>query len=112
MLRYTAKGQVGAGSRCSLSRTILSKSYENQILVENYSTTVSCTTWSSGETYTQLTDQLQAAGFSDAVFCDGSDSAMMWYQGRIIVTPGTRKADSMTVAIGFAATVSPLQHKK
>ena len=56
-----------------------------------------------GETYTRLTQLLGAAGFNDAVFFDGSDSAMMWYKGRMIVAPGEYKANTMTVAIGFAA---------
>ena len=60
-----------------------------------------------GETYSRLTHLLRAAGFTDAVFCDGSDSAMLWVRGRMIVAPGERKADTMTVALGFTAVATP-----
>ena len=60
-----------------------------------------------GETYTRLTHLLAAAGFTDGVFLDGSDSAMLWYKGRMIVAPGERKADTMTVALGFRAEPAP-----
>lgn len=55
-----------------------------------------------GASYGRLVTMLSNAGFTDAVFCDGSDSAMMWYKGRLVVRPGKRKDDLMTVGIGFA----------
>ena len=60
-----------------------------------------------GEPYSRLTHALRAAGFTDAVFCDGSDSAMLWVKGRMVVAPGERKADTMTVALGFTAGATP-----
>ena len=60
-----------------------------------------------GETYSRLAHALKAAGFTDAVFCDGSDSAMLWVKGRMVVAPGQRKADTMTVALGFTAVPGP-----
>ena len=60
-----------------------------------------------GETYSRLTHALTAAGFTDAVFCDGSDSAMLWVKGRMVVAPGERKADTMTVALGFTVVATP-----
>ena len=44
-----------------------------------------------GETYSRLPHALEAAGFTDAVLCDGSDSTMLWVSGRMIVSPGERK---------------------
>lgn len=55
----------------------------------------------AGQTHAQLRDGLIAAGFSDAVFLDGSDSALMYYRGRRIVAPGEDKNELMTVGLGF-----------
>lgn len=60
-----------------------------------------------GETYTRLTQRLGAAGFTDAVFFDGSDSAMLWYKGQLVIAPGERKDNEMRVALGFAALPAP-----
>lgn len=56
----------------------------------------------SGTSYGRLVTMLSNAGFTDAVFCDGSDSAMMWYKGRLVVRAGERKDNLITVGIGFA----------
>lgn len=55
----------------------------------------------AGQTYTGLRNGLIVAGFSDAVFLDGSDSSLMWYRGRGIVRPGENKDELMTVGLGF-----------
>lgn len=55
-----------------------------------------------GVSYSRLVAQLSAAGFTEAVFCDGSDSAMLWYGGKMIVKPGDAKANMMKLCIGFS----------
>ena len=32
---------------------------------------------------------------------------MLWVKGRMVVAPGERKADTMTVALGFTAVATP-----
>ncbi|GAA3722577.1 hypothetical protein GCM10022268_33440 [Sphingomonas cynarae] len=54
-----------------------------------------------GSSYASLRDALIVAGFSDAVFLDGSDSSLLYYRGRQIVAPAENKNELMTVALGF-----------
>ncbi|MEG3088854.1 hypothetical protein [Sphingomonas sp. PB4P5] len=61
---------------------------------------------SPGQSYSRLRDALGIAGFSDAVFLDGSDSAMLWHRGRCIVEPGEDKNELMTVGLGFVRRAS------
>lgn len=55
-----------------------------------------------GVSYSRLSAQLSAAGFTEAVFCDGSDSAMLWHGGKMVVRPGDAKANMMKLCIGFS----------
>lgn len=54
-----------------------------------------------GQTYAAIRNGLITAGFSDAVFLDGSDSALMWFRGHSIISPGDNKDELMTVGLGF-----------
>lgn len=54
-----------------------------------------------GQSYAAIRNGLRGAGFSDAVFLDGSDSAMLWHRGRCVVRPGDNKDELMTVGLGF-----------
>ena len=65
-----------------------------------------------GQSSLQLRDALRTAGFSDAVFADGSDSAMLWYKGRCIVRPGEWKDELMVVGLGFAQVAPAPPAKK
>jgi hypothetical protein len=55
------------------------------------------------ETLVRLTHLLKAASFNEAVFCDGSDSAMLWYKGVMVIAPGKWKANAMNTGLGFKA---------
>jgi hypothetical protein len=54
-----------------------------------------------GVSYSRLVAQLSSAGFTEAVFCDGSDSSMLWHRGKLIIAPGEAKANMMNLCIGF-----------
>jgi hypothetical protein len=41
-------------------------------------------------------------GFDDAVFLDGSDSATLMVDGKMVVTPGERKDNAIVVGVGFS----------
>lgn len=60
-----------------------------------------------GQSYAAIRNGLRAAGFSDAVFLDGSDSAMLWHRGRCVVKPGEDKNQLMTVGLGFVQRNRP-----
>jgi hypothetical protein len=68
----------------------------------------------SGTSYRRIGQLLRAAGFTEAVFCDGSDSAMLWHGGKMIIAPGEAKANTMTIGIGFAQvrTAAPAARKE
>jgi Phosphodiester glycosidase len=52
-------------------------------------------------TLAELRDVLQALGFNDAVFNDGSDSESLFARGGWLLEPGTVKDEAMDFAIGF-----------
>jgi hypothetical protein len=54
-----------------------------------------------GQTHSALASTLAQRGFDSAVFFDGSDSATLVVDGKLEVTPGARKNDSIDVGIGF-----------
>lgn len=53
------------------------------------------------QSYRYIAQALAGNGFSDAIFLDGSDSAMMWFGGRFEVMPGDDKDETITVGLGF-----------
>ena len=54
-----------------------------------------------GQSYAYLAEGLSGQGFDHAVFLDGSDSTTMMANNVMVVAPGTRKDDTMNLAIGF-----------
>ncbi len=54
-----------------------------------------------GQRHSALASALAQRGFDAAVFYDGSDSATLAVDGRVIVRPGQRKDDTIDVGIGF-----------
>jgi hypothetical protein len=56
---------------------------------------------SSGMTLDSLRDKLIAVGCSDAVFGDGSDSAMLVAGGRTQIAQGEDKEEATTIGLGF-----------
>ena len=54
-----------------------------------------------GQSYADIRAALIVAGFSDAVFLDGSDSSMLWYHGKCLIRPGEDKDELMTVGLAF-----------
>lgn len=48
-----------------------------------------------------IRDALIVSGFSDAVFLDGSDSSLLYWQGAQIISPAYRKNRMNTLALGF-----------
>lgn len=58
---------------------------------------------SPGQTHANLAHSLAQQGFDTAVFLDGSDSATMILNGKIVVAPGKRKNDTIDVGVGFFA---------
>ena len=55
-----------------------------------------------GMKVSQLAYDLLNLGFDDAVFLDGSDSATLMVDGKLVVTPGDRKDDAIVVGVGFS----------
>ena len=55
----------------------------------------------SGMTLNALRDKLIAVGCSDAVFGDGSDSAMLVAGGRTLIAQGEDKEEATTIGLGF-----------
>ncbi len=55
-----------------------------------------------GQTHSAITDALAQQGFEVAVFLDGSDSATMFVDGSLVVTPGDRKNETIDVGVGFS----------
>jgi hypothetical protein len=55
----------------------------------------------SGMTLDTLRDKLIAAGCSDAVFGDGSDSVMLVAGGRTLIAQGANKEEATTIGLGF-----------
>lgn len=56
---------------------------------------------SPGQTHADIAFDLIQLGFDNAIFLDGSDSATMVVDGKIIVAPGQRKDNSIDVGVGF-----------
>jgi hypothetical protein len=56
---------------------------------------------SPGQTHSVVADALASQGFDTAVFMDGSDSATMMLDGKIIVAPGDLKNATIEVGLGF-----------
>jgi hypothetical protein len=54
-----------------------------------------------GQRHSALASVLAQRGFDAAVFYDGSDSATLAVDGKVIVRPGQRKDDTIDVGIGF-----------
>jgi hypothetical protein len=54
-----------------------------------------------GQSHEQLAFDLAQRGFESAVFLDGSDSATLVVDGKLVVTPGSQKNNSIDVGIGF-----------
>ena len=55
----------------------------------------------SGMTLDALRDKLIAVGCSDAVFGDGSVSAMLVAGGRTLIAQGEDKEEATTIGLGF-----------
>lgn len=60
-----------------------------------------------GQEYRYIVASLARAGFTDAVFGDGSDSAMLYMDGRFVARPGQDKDESNTVGLGFRRVPRP-----
>ena len=56
---------------------------------------------SPGRSLQQIAFDLYGRGFQSAVFLDGSDSATMVVDGKIVISPGKRKNNSIDVGVGF-----------
>jgi len=56
---------------------------------------------SPGRSLQQIAFDLYGLGFQSAVFLDGSDSATLVVDGKIVIAPGTRKNNSIDVGVGF-----------
>jgi hypothetical protein len=54
-----------------------------------------------GQTYVYIATSLLGNGFEHAVFLDGSDSATLMYEGKMVVTPGENKDETNILGIGF-----------
>jgi hypothetical protein len=54
-----------------------------------------------GETHASITAALAQQGFDAAVFLDGSDSATLVLDGKVVVAPGDRKNETIDVGVGF-----------
>jgi hypothetical protein len=48
-----------------------------------------------------LRDKLVGVGVEDAVFMDGSDSALLAFNGRIVIHNGSTKDQFTTVGLGY-----------
>jgi exopolysaccharide biosynthesis protein len=55
-----------------------------------------------GMKISQLAYDLLNLGFDDAVFLDGSDSATLMVDGKMIVSPAERKDNAIVVGVGFS----------
>ena len=56
-----------------------------------------------GQSHSSIASALAKQGFDTAVFMDGSDSATLALDGKIVVTPGSIKNGSIEVGVGFRA---------
>jgi hypothetical protein len=54
-----------------------------------------------GQTYVYIADSLLKNGFEHAVFLDGSDSATLMHEGKMVVVPGENKDETNILGIGF-----------
>ncbi len=58
---------------------------------------------SPGQTHESITSALAQQGFEVAVFFDGSDSATLVFDGKLVVAPGDRKNRTIDIGVGFRA---------
>ena len=49
----------------------------------------------------EIRDRLARAGVDDAVFMDGSDSAILWMRGMFLISQGEDKDELTTIGLGF-----------
>ncbi len=49
-----------------------------------------------------LRDKLHNVGIDNAVFLDGSDSAMLFYNNTFMIRQGPNKDETNTIGVGFS----------
>lgn len=54
-----------------------------------------------GQTYAWIAGRLVDLGFDQGVFLDGSDSALLMLDGKLVIRPGEDKDESNTLGVGF-----------
>jgi len=55
-----------------------------------------------GQTYSWIASRLVDLGFDQGVFLDGSDSALLMLDGKLVIRPGEDKDESNILGVGFA----------